>query len=114
MNDQTVPSQQPEDSAITLVDLQNIISVLDLASSRGAFRGPEMEPVGQLYNKFKFFGNLIVYSKLPLFSFSGYYSPADMFFSTNRFFKIYSQDGRRLEFNCKHDQITFYKSTEYL
>lgn len=55
MNDQPVPSQQPEDSAITLVDLQNIISVLDLASSRGAFRGPELEPVGQLYNKFKRF-----------------------------------------------------------
>jgi len=55
MNDQTVPSQQPEDSAITLVDLQNIIAVLDLASSRGAFRGPELEPVGQLYNKFKRF-----------------------------------------------------------
>jgi hypothetical protein len=55
MNDQTVPSQQPEDSAITLVDLQNIISVLDLASSRGAFRGAELEPVGQLYNKFKRF-----------------------------------------------------------
>jgi len=55
MNDQTVPNQQPEDSAITLVDLQNIISVMDLASSRGAFRGPELEPVGQLYNKFKRF-----------------------------------------------------------
>ena len=52
---ETVPSPQPEDSTITLVDLQNIISVLDLASSRGAFRGPELEPVGQLYNKFKRF-----------------------------------------------------------
>ncbi len=52
---ETVPSPQPEDSTITLVDLQNIISVLDLASSRGAFRGAELEPVGQLYNKFKRF-----------------------------------------------------------
>lgn len=55
MNDQSATAQQPDDSAITLTDLQNIISVLDLASSRGAFRGPELEPVGQLYNKFKRF-----------------------------------------------------------
>ena len=46
---------QPQDSTITLVDLQNILQVLDLASSRGAFRGPELEPVGTLYNKFKKF-----------------------------------------------------------
>ncbi len=55
MNDQPVPEQQAEEASITLTDLQNIISVLDLASSRGAFRGPELEPVGQLYNKFKRF-----------------------------------------------------------
>ena len=54
MNQDTqTPAQQ--DSSITLVDLQNILQVLDLASSRGAFRGPELEPVGQLYNKFKRF-----------------------------------------------------------
>ena len=52
MNDQ--PQAQP-DSVINLADLQNILVVLDLASSRGAFRGPELEPVGQLYNKFKRF-----------------------------------------------------------
>ncbi len=55
MNNQPVPEQQAEEASITLTDLQNIISVLDLASSRGAFRGPELEPVGQLYNKFKRF-----------------------------------------------------------
>ena len=51
MNDQTAQA----DSTINLADLQNILTVLDLASSRGAFRGPELEPVGQLYNKFKKF-----------------------------------------------------------
>ena len=51
MNDQ--PAQA--DSTINLADLQNILVVLDLASSRGAFRGAELEPVGQLYNKFKKF-----------------------------------------------------------
>ena len=53
MNDQTVQPQA--DSVINLADLQNILTVLDLASSRGAFRGAELEPVGQLYNKFKKF-----------------------------------------------------------
>jgi hypothetical protein len=53
MNDQ--PTQPQADSTINLADLQNILVVLDLASSRGAFRGAELEPVGQLYNKFKKF-----------------------------------------------------------
>lgn len=53
MNDQIAQTQS--DNTINLADLQNILTVLDLASSRGAFRGPELEPVGQLYNKFKKF-----------------------------------------------------------
>jgi hypothetical protein len=55
MNDQATEASQPQDSTITLADLQNVLVVMDLASSRGAFRGPELEPVGQLYNKFKKF-----------------------------------------------------------
>lgn len=47
--------QNAADSTITLTDLQNFLQILDLASSRGAFRGPELEPVGQLYNKLKRF-----------------------------------------------------------
>lgn len=39
------------DSVVTLVDLQNVLVIMDLASSRGAFRGPELQPIGQLYNK---------------------------------------------------------------
>lgn len=39
------------DNVVTLTDLQNVLVVMDLASSRGAFRGPELEPVGQLYSK---------------------------------------------------------------
>jgi hypothetical protein len=53
MTDQQTPNQG--DSTINLTDLQNILVVLDLASSRGSFRGPELEPVGQLYNKIKRF-----------------------------------------------------------
>lgn len=38
-------------TVINLQDLRNILVVFDLASARGAFKGPELEPVGQLYNK---------------------------------------------------------------
>ena len=40
-----------QDNVITLADLQNILVLLDLASTRGAFRGPELQPIGQLFNK---------------------------------------------------------------
>jgi hypothetical protein len=46
----TAPQQTP-DSVINLNDLQNVLVVIDLASNRGAFRGPELQPVGQLYDK---------------------------------------------------------------
>lgn len=48
--------EQPNpDQTITLTEIQNILTVVDLASSRGAFRGPELEQIGQLYNKFRRF-----------------------------------------------------------
>lgn len=52
MSDVAVENQQPaQDTMINLTDLQNVLVVFDLASNRGAFRGNELEPVGQLYNK---------------------------------------------------------------
>lgn len=52
LNVENVAGQQPApENVVTLTDLQNVLVVLDLASSRGAFRGPELEPVGQLYSK---------------------------------------------------------------
>lgn len=50
-NVDTNAAQPSPDNVVTLTDLQNILVVLDLASSRGAFRGGELEPVGQLYAK---------------------------------------------------------------
>jgi hypothetical protein len=41
----------PTDNVINLTDLQNVLIVIDMASNRGAFKGQELEPVGQLYNK---------------------------------------------------------------
>jgi hypothetical protein len=47
----TVDTNAAPDNVVTLTDLQNILVVMDLASSRGAFRGGELQPVGQLYDK---------------------------------------------------------------
>lgn len=37
--------------AITLVDLQMLLNIVDLASSRGAFRGAELTQVGGVFDK---------------------------------------------------------------
>lgn len=47
-NTQSAPDAN---SVINITDLQNVLVVIDLASNRGAFRGNELEPIGQLYNK---------------------------------------------------------------
>lgn len=47
----TAPTMSPSDMVINLGDLQNILVVFDLACGRGAFRGGELEAIGQLYNK---------------------------------------------------------------
>lgn len=50
----TPESQQPEAEAqaqLTLNDLSAIKSIIDVASSRGAFKPNEMMAVGQAYNK---------------------------------------------------------------
>lgn len=42
------PATGPE---LTVVDLQNIKAVLDVAARRGAFQAGELEAVGATYNK---------------------------------------------------------------
>jgi len=45
--------------SISLVDLNSLAQIIDLASTRGAFRGGELEPVGALFNKLtKFLGSV--------------------------------------------------------
>jgi hypothetical protein len=46
---QTVDTQDPVN--ITIADLQGLVSLIDVASSRGAFRGAELSAVGTLYTK---------------------------------------------------------------
>ena len=40
---------------ITLGDFQIILNLIDLASARGAFRGGELTPVGNVYTKLETF-----------------------------------------------------------
>ena len=42
-------SQQP--TGIQITDLQTILNIIDLASSRGAFRAPELTQVGAIADK---------------------------------------------------------------
>jgi hypothetical protein len=44
-------TEEAQVESISLVDLNSLAQIIDLASSRGAFRGQELEPVGALYNK---------------------------------------------------------------
>lgn len=42
---------QEEAPQITIVDLQNILQVIDVAATRGAFRGNELTSVGSVRDK---------------------------------------------------------------
>jgi hypothetical protein len=35
------------------MDLNNIIAIIDMATQRGVFKGADLAPVGQLYEKIK-------------------------------------------------------------
>ena len=41
--------------SISIQDLQNLLVVIDLATSRGAFRGAELSQVGQVFDKLNTF-----------------------------------------------------------
>jgi hypothetical protein len=47
---------------ITITDLDEIRQIIDLASTRGAFRGGEMRRVGEIYDKLDIFIQAIVAS----------------------------------------------------
>ena len=46
---------QPDPAALSIGDLKNLTQILDVASSRGAFRASEMAGVGLMYNKLQAF-----------------------------------------------------------
>jgi hypothetical protein len=45
---------------ITIADLDTIKNIIDLASSRGAFRGEELQEIGTVYNKLKNFLDAVI------------------------------------------------------
>ena len=47
--------QKPDPNALSIGDLKNLSSILDVASTRGAFKAAEMAGVGFLYNKLQAF-----------------------------------------------------------
>jgi hypothetical protein len=45
---------------ISIADLDTIKNIIDLASSRGAFRGEELMEIGLVYNKLKNFLDVVI------------------------------------------------------
>ena len=45
----------PDPTALSIGDLKNLATILDIASTRGAFKAAEMAGVGFLYNKLQAF-----------------------------------------------------------
>ena len=56
-NPQAAPAQapQPDPTALSIGDLKNLSTILDVASTRGAFKANEMAGVGIVYNKLQAF-----------------------------------------------------------
>lgn len=53
---ESVTTQQPE---LTIQDLSNLRSIIDVASQRGAFRAAEFSAVGSSFNKLNDFLNAV-------------------------------------------------------
>jgi hypothetical protein len=48
------------DNNITIADLNTIKHIIDLASTRGAFRAAEMQEIGEIYNRLTLFLDAVV------------------------------------------------------
>ena len=49
--DDTAPAAQQQGADLSVQDLQALKTIIDVASSRGAFKPNEMVQIGQTYNK---------------------------------------------------------------
>ena len=49
------PTPTPDPTALSIGDLKNLAIILDIASTRGAFKAAEMQSVGFLFNKLQAF-----------------------------------------------------------
>ncbi len=57
--------QQPDPTALSIGDLKNLSTILDVASTRGAFKAAEMASVGFLFNKLQAFLAKVAPEKKP-------------------------------------------------
>jgi hypothetical protein len=72
-NDTTKTTEAPESTApandsgaspdLTVQDLATIRNIIDVASTRGAFKAGELESVGKIYNKLDLFLNSLAEQK---------------------------------------------------
>lgn len=60
--EQQAPAANPE---LTIADLTNLRSVIDVAAQRGAFRAAEMSAVGAVFNKLNAFLEAVYPQQLP-------------------------------------------------
>jgi len=61
---QTPPQEQPQQpqeqgADLNISDLQALKNIIDIASTRGAFKAPELAAVGAVYNKLTNFLNTV-------------------------------------------------------
>tara|TARA_B100002019_G_scaffold254381_1_gene236407 strand:- start:246 stop:554 length:309 start_codon:yes stop_codon:yes gene_type:complete len=52
---QPTQPQQPAGQDLSIADLKNLATIIDVASTRGSFRANEMATVGAMYNKLQAF-----------------------------------------------------------
>jgi|TARA_Y100000114_G_scaffold155800_1_gene180958 hypothetical protein len=55
MQDGTVSTPQAEAPSLTVADLRNIRTIIDISSQRGAFKGVELKTVGEVFEKLDVF-----------------------------------------------------------
>jgi hypothetical protein len=55
VEEQAAPAVEAPQAELTIVDLQNLRSIIDVASKRGAFGAGEMAAVGGVFNKLEAF-----------------------------------------------------------
>ncbi len=53
-------SEQKQAPDLTITDLQNVRSIIDIAATRGAFKAGEMAAVGGVFNKLDSFLQAVV------------------------------------------------------
>jgi hypothetical protein len=64
-DEQTQAQEAPQAAELTVTDLTAIKQIIDVASTRGAFRANEMAVVGQTYNKLEAFLGAVAAQQQP-------------------------------------------------